>query len=428
MSQRPFRFLHAANLHLDQPVAGLADAPEHLADLLIDCPVRAAVRVFDAAIDQRVDFVLLAGGVIDPRSCAPREWLLLVEQFERLADRNITVYWAGGASDLVDAWPKHVAWPANVRIFSRGRVQRIRHEIAGEPACEIVGRSHDADGPGEPPDYAPSRANLFTLAVAPAEWSGDVLGNIGVDYWALGGRHDRDTPINLPHCVAHDPGSPQGRRPNETGPHGCTAAAVDEQGRVRLAPIACDIVRWHAPRLEASIAADRQELERLLRQHTGQLLEDGGVASLITWTIACQGPLLAALRRGQLTPELTALLRSEFGHRPIPAWTIDVVAELPEQLPISWCQEESLRGDFLRAAQALADQPSSAIATAAAPLDAPPTLLEPGDLPQAVAEKIGWPAVSLEPADVRRRVLREVAWLGADLLSPNEPGSQEIER
>ena len=77
MPQRPFRFLHASNLHLDQPVAGLTEAPEHLVDLLIDCPIRSAVRVFDAAIDQRVDFLLLAGGVIDPRSCAPREWLLL---------------------------------------------------------------------------------------------------------------------------------------------------------------------------------------------------------------------------------------------------------------------------------------------------------------------------------------------------------------
>ncbi len=172
-------------------MGGLADVPEHLVDLLIDCPARAAVRVFDAAIDQRVDFVLLAGGVIDPRACAPREWLLLVEQFERLADRNITVYWAGGPSDLVDTWPKHMAWPANVRILPRGKVQRLRHEIAGEPICEIIGRSSDADGAGEPQEYAPSRANLFALAVAHANWGSDALASIGVDYWALGGRHER---------------------------------------------------------------------------------------------------------------------------------------------------------------------------------------------------------------------------------------------
>lgn len=438
MAQRPFRFLHAADLHLDQPVAGLSEAPEHLVDLLIDCPARAAVRVFDAAIDERVDFVLLAGGVIDPRSCAPREWLLLVEQFERLADRNITVYWAGGPDDLVDSWPKHLAWPANVRIFPRGKVQRIRHEIFGEPVCEIIGRSHDADGPGQPPEYAPSRANLFTLAVAHAVWPGDVLAPIGVDYWALGCRHDRTTPLDSPHCVAHYPGAPQGRRPDETGLHGCTLGSADDQGRIRLTPISCDVVRWHAPRLALSESADCQELEQLLRQRTAQLLEEaGGVAALITWNISCEDALLAALRRGQWNVELVSLLRSEFGHRSPPAWTIDIVPELPDQLPTHWYSEESLRGDYLRAALALANDPSATAAVTATattiaastdPSSEPPMLISPGDLPPDVAEKLGWSAVSLDRADVRRRVLREAAWLGADLLSPYEPGPQETDR
>ena len=140
----------------------------------------------------------------------------LVEQFERLADRNIAVYWAGGPNDLLDSWPKHVAWPTNVRIFPRGQAQRLRHEIAGEPVCEIAGRSHDADGAGEPQEYAPSRANLFTLAVAHADWPSEILAPLGVDYWALGGRPDRSTPSDLSHCVVHYPGAPQGRQPTKS--------------------------------------------------------------------------------------------------------------------------------------------------------------------------------------------------------------------
>ncbi len=197
------------------------------------------------------------------------------------------------------------------------------------------------------------------------------------------------------------------------------------------------MVRWHAPRLALSDAADRHDLEQMLRLQTAQLAEEtGGAASLITWTIACQGPLLAALRRGQLAAELTALLRSEFGHRSTPAWTVGIAPELPEQLPAAWYKEESLRGDFLRGVQSVAD-PASTVAVAAAdaavatstdPLSLPLALVEPGDLPPAAAEKIGWPAVSLEAAEVRRRVLREVAWLGADLLCPNEVGPPEAQR
>src|SRR5262245_35055356 len=106
MSQRPFRFLHAADLHLDRQPADIAEVPEQLADLLIDCPLRAAERLFDAAIDQRVDFVILAGDVIDPARCSPRELLFLVEQFQRLKGRNIAVYWCGGANDSAAAWPR----------------------------------------------------------------------------------------------------------------------------------------------------------------------------------------------------------------------------------------------------------------------------------------------------------------------------------
>src|SRR6266496_1869969 len=119
MSQRPFRFLHAADLRLDQPLAGVPNAPDELVDLLIDCPQRAAASVFDAAISHHASFVALAGNVIDPRFAAPRDWLFLIEQFERLAQHNIIVYWAGGGIDSVRGHPEIVSEkgtvPTNLR-------------------------------------------------------------------------------------------------------------------------------------------------------------------------------------------------------------------------------------------------------------------------------------------------------------------------
>ena len=146
--QRPFRFLHAADLHLDSPCRTSAELPDHLVDLMVDAPLQAAAKMFDAAINQRVDFVVLAGDVIDPRLAAPRELLFLVEQFKRLAERNIPVYWAGGTVDSIETWPTYVQWPANVRLFPQSHVQRFRHEIAGTAVCEIIGRSHPGPEPG----------------------------------------------------------------------------------------------------------------------------------------------------------------------------------------------------------------------------------------------------------------------------------------
>ena len=65
-----FRFLHASDLHLDRPPRGLAEVPDHLRSVLAEAPYRAAERVFDAAVKERVDFVVLSGDVIDPLAAA----------------------------------------------------------------------------------------------------------------------------------------------------------------------------------------------------------------------------------------------------------------------------------------------------------------------------------------------------------------------
>ena len=107
MSQRPFRFIHASDLQLDLPIAGVVDAPESLVELLVSAPMRAAERVFDAAIDQQVDFVVLSGNLVDPASCSLHEMLFLTEQFERLNEHQILVYWCGGSLDSTNSWPSY---------------------------------------------------------------------------------------------------------------------------------------------------------------------------------------------------------------------------------------------------------------------------------------------------------------------------------
>ena len=93
------KFLHASDLHLDRPVTGLAEIPGHLKETLANAPYAAAERLFDRAINERVDFVLLAGDVVDLDQGGPRCAAFLLGQFERLADKNIHVYWCGGGVD-----------------------------------------------------------------------------------------------------------------------------------------------------------------------------------------------------------------------------------------------------------------------------------------------------------------------------------------
>ena len=42
MSTRPFRFVHASDFHLEQPLMGVAEVPDHLRELFLDAPYAAA--------------------------------------------------------------------------------------------------------------------------------------------------------------------------------------------------------------------------------------------------------------------------------------------------------------------------------------------------------------------------------------------------
>ncbi len=64
MSDRSFRFLHASDFRLDAVPRGLTEVPDHLRDTLLDAPYTAARRVFDAAVAERVAFVVLAGNIL----------------------------------------------------------------------------------------------------------------------------------------------------------------------------------------------------------------------------------------------------------------------------------------------------------------------------------------------------------------------------
>ena len=102
---QPFRFIHASDFHLDRPLRGLSEVPDHLRGALVDAPYRAAERVFDAAIRERVDFVALAGDIVDPLLAGPRGLVFLSEQFEKLGAAGIKVYWATGRTDHFERWP-----------------------------------------------------------------------------------------------------------------------------------------------------------------------------------------------------------------------------------------------------------------------------------------------------------------------------------
>jgi DNA repair protein SbcD/Mre11 len=409
MSQ-PLRLVHASDLHLELPISGLAEAPEPLRELLIDAPYQAAERVFETVLAEDADALVLAGDVLNVDRAGPPAIVLLLDQFARLADRGIAVYWAGGAADLPDLWPRSVALPPNVHVFPIGRVETLDLARGGQTIARIQGTSAREDGQVEARGFHRDVHGLFTVGVAYG--TNESPGHEGdrVHYMALGGRHFQQTVDEQP-GIAHFSGTPQGRNPHEIGPHGCTVVTVGETGSAKLRFVATDAVRWSHHTLEVTASTRSEQLhERMVERLEKLQVQQPDIDHLVRWTIRGTGPLVNRLRPGGLADELLVDLRRKFGERSPLVWSASLDCASPLSVPAEWYDQETCLGDFLRQVREFELQEDL-------PLDVKQFLPEElGDDPLAAIAEI-------DSAELRAALLCSAAKLGVDLLTlPLEEG------
>lgn len=345
---QPLRLVHASDLHLERPLYGLADVPDHLRDLLIEAPYQAAEQVFETALAEDADAVLLAGDVLDVDRAGPPGIVLLLDQFSRLADRGIPVYWAGGTVDVPDNWPRSVSLPPNVHVFPIGRVESLDLVRSGETIARVQGTSCREDGEVETRGFHRDAHGLFTIGVA--HGTSDSAGHEGdrVHYMALGGRHLQQTVDHEP-GLAHYCGTPQGRCPTETGPHGCTVVTVDDTGRPKTKFVATDAVRWLEQSVEITATTRQEQLhDRMVERLEKLIAQHPGIDLFVRWNIRGTGPLVNRLRPGGLADELLDDLRRQFGERSPTAWSVSIHCDSPLSVPAEWYDQETCLGDFLR--------------------------------------------------------------------------------
>lgn len=61
----PFRFIHAADLHLDSPFRGMSKVPNELKEKLMASTFGALRRLTETAIQEQVDFIVISGDLYD---------------------------------------------------------------------------------------------------------------------------------------------------------------------------------------------------------------------------------------------------------------------------------------------------------------------------------------------------------------------------
>jgi len=415
MEGRPFRFVHAGDFHLERPLFGVTEVPDHLREVFLEAPYLAAERVFETALAEQVDFLLLAGDVLDVEGTGPRGPLFLVEQCQRLADRGIAVYWLGGEVDAPGRWPDGIKLPDNVRRFSSARPDDFVHHRESEPVARLTGMSAAA-GKVRAADFWPDPDGLFSIGVAYGTNDYRAMAEREIDYWALGGRHAPGVAAREPHTI-HHAGTPQGREPREVGPHGCTVVEVAPDRTMRLRFVPADVVRWCDVPMEVDETLNRAELMRWVAERIdSRRSEAPGIDLLLRWTITGTGPLVTALRREAMDGKLLTTLQRDFGNASPAAWTIGVEVQPSTEALAADRPEAGMLGDFLLAVAELNDAEPDDSDNAEAPIR--PWLESLEALLNEQGAGRAWEALgSLDEPRVRRRVLAEVAALGTDLLS-----------
>ena len=244
------KFLHAADIHLDSPLAGLARRGDVPAHVLQDCTRRAFVNLIDLALTEDVAFLLIAGDVYDGDWRDFSTGLFFNEQMRRLGKPCIIVR---GNHDAASVITSKLTLPANVHVMSTRKVDRW---VSDELGVVIHGRSfpdrHILEDFSD--TYPGPERGKFSIAMlhTSAEDTGThevyapcraaALAGKGYDYWALGHIHDRRVLSEHPWVVF--PGNTQGRHARETGAKGATLVEVADGRIVDVAHRATDVLRW----------------------------------------------------------------------------------------------------------------------------------------------------------------------------------------
>lgn len=355
MAQPALRFVHASDFHLEQPLGGVSEVPPHLRELFLDAPYQAAEQVFNTAITEGADALLLAGDIVDFQNVGPRAVVFLAEQFERLAKHDVQVYWACGEVDPTNSWPSSCDLPPNVHIFAVDRVETIAHKRNGEQVATIQGISRSEDGEFVEKGFHRDARGLFTVGVA--YHAGATQGD-RVHYMALGGGHMHETIDETP-GIAHYSGTPQGRGPHEVGARGCTVVAVDDAGNIKSRFVATDSLRWLTDTIEVVAGTDEDSLYLLIEQRIAKLrIKHQGVPLLVTWKIQGSGQILNHVRSGGISDDITSLLREQFGQQQPAVWTVGLECQSPLNVPREWYDEDTIMGDVLREFRKLQDDSS----------------------------------------------------------------------
>lgn len=303
------KFIHAADLHLDSPFLGLTGLPSNLLASVRQSTFTAATQVFDQALAQQVDFVVLAGDLFDRAEQSVTAQAYLFQQFDRLNQAQIPVIVSFGNHDYLADQHQTVAYPANVTVLGSTVTTKTLTLRDGETVA-ISGFSYPQRWvPTDPlpdfPVHAATDWHIGMLHGAVATGSDDHYAPFTVadllskryDYWALGHIHHRQVLNQQPPILYA--GNTQGRAINETGEKGAYLVTSDH-GQLHPQFFETAAILWATATLDGQGTTSLTALgTQLTAWLAAQPAETPTLTALTVTHLALAPGDLASLRQGE---------------------------------------------------------------------------------------------------------------------------------
>lgn len=216
------KFLHAADLHLDRSFEGLIEVADSFQPYLLQANQQMLKTIVDTAIQEDVDFVLLAGDTFHQNRPTLKTQRYFFSEMERLHQAAIPVFMNFGNHDYYQAERYWFTFPDNVVLFTDEAVETKRFTTKRGEAVAVSSFSfqHPTIEQEMLPQFPVKNSEAFHIGMyhggqmpyAPFTLAGMIAK--GYDYWALGHIHVPQILSEHPWIVY--PGTPQGHTQKET--------------------------------------------------------------------------------------------------------------------------------------------------------------------------------------------------------------------
>jgi DNA repair protein SbcD/Mre11 len=234
------KFIHAADIHLGSILHFSSNIDRKLLEVFNNAVYDSFERLCSIAIEEKVDFVIIAGDIYDKEARSVRANSFFIEQCKRLEEYGVGVFAIGGNHDPIKKYSELFELPSNVHIFSSEQAEKIEvRDSQGELIARLVGQSYKEnwDSRKMHENYSMPTDNVLNIGVLHTQLDGnnnyvpctaeDLKRIESIDYWALGHIH-KCSIINESNPSIVFPGIPQGRDIGEEGVGG--ALLVEAEG------------------------------------------------------------------------------------------------------------------------------------------------------------------------------------------------------